>query len=88
MAMASCSLHVNPFLTWTSGGNPESTSLAFDFVSGSQLEYLFHRFRLFGKSAYAHEIGCITELEREGAITIRARTSTRTNESASTALKN
>lgn len=51
MAMPSCSLHENPFFTMTSGGNRASTSLLFVFVSGSQLEYLFHRFRFFGKNA-------------------------------------
>jgi hypothetical protein len=39
MAMASCSLHENPFLTSTSGGNPVSASFAFFLAlfSGSQL---------------------------------------------------
>jgi hypothetical protein len=56
MAIPSCSLHVNPFFTCTSGGNRAPTSsLFFVFVSGSQLEYLFHRFRFFGKKAYAHD---------------------------------
>lgn len=52
--MASCSLHAYPFLTWTSGGNFRSASLPLlwlFFASGSQLEYFFHLFRFFGKSA-------------------------------------
>jgi hypothetical protein len=57
MAMASCSLHEKPFLTSTSGGNPVSASFVFFFAlfSGSQLEYLFHRFRFFGKNACTRE---------------------------------
>ena len=54
MAMASSSLHEYPFLTATSGGNLGSVSLALLlllFGSGSQLEYFFHLFRFFGKSA-------------------------------------
>lgn len=55
MAIASCSLHENPFLTLTSGGCPVSTSFVFfGLFSGSQLEYLFHRFRFFGKNACTH----------------------------------
>ena len=52
MAMASSSLQEYPFLTWTSGGNLGSASLPLVlFGSGAQLEYCFHLFRFFGKSA-------------------------------------
>jgi hypothetical protein len=92
MAMASCSLHENPFLTWTSGGNPALTSFVFfALLSGSQLEYLFHRFRFFGKNACAMKIQMIPDLVRIVITTGMAgeeRTSMRTKESASTALKN
>lgn len=94
MAMASCSLHENPFLTWTSGGIPVwlASFVFFDLLSGSQPEYFFHRFRFFGKNACAHEdLDVIPDLVSIVMATgggERARTSMRTKESASTALKN
>jgi len=56
MAMASCSLHVKPFLTLTSCGKRSSSPFVFVFDSCSLMENFFHRFRFFGKNACAHEI--------------------------------